>query len=640
MTRLILYLSLTVAAAASAQPKDERVGAPYFAIDGDPQVDHLPLKKTMVQFAIVGSVADVTVKQTYENSGNRPIHAKYVFPASTAAAVQGMKMIIGARIIEAEIHERGQARQIFETAKTEGHRTSLLEQERPNVFTMSVANIMPNDVIEVELHYSELLAPTSNIYEFMYPTVVGPRYVGAEPGANASFANAPYSRAGVLPETELYIDGTIAAPMPVLTPECSSHRIQVETPNGSAHVRLDPRERHGGNRDFILHYRLAGDRVVTGLTLSQGPDENFFLLMVQPPKSVKLEQVPPRDYVFIVDVSGSMGGFPLETTKALMRKLLGSLRPIDRFNVMVFSGSSRLLEDESMLATPQTVEKAINSIDSLRGGGETELQRALTQALALPSQGGLARSFVVVTDGYVAAEGSIFEYIREHLGGASVFAVGIGSSINRSLIEGMAHAGQGEPFFVTRPEEAAGVSAHFIEYVQSPVLTDVKVSFNGFDAYDVEPKSIPTVFAERPVIVRGKWRGPRAGSVTLTGTGGQGAYSQTMAVSKTTVVTGEGNEALQALWARARLDDLSRSVTNQGAAITEVGLRYHLLTPYTSFVAVDKTAKADVQEAADVEQKLPLPEGVSDLAVQGAEPSLWLLALCALAMLALVKARA
>ncbi len=640
MTRLIITLTLAMGSVALAQTKDERVGAPYFAIDGDPLVDHLPLKKTSVHFAIVGSIADVTVKQTYENSGNRPIHAKYVFPASTAAAVQGMKMIIGARVIEAEIRERGQARQVFETAKQEGHRASLLEQERPNVFTMSVANIMPNDVIEVELHYSELLAPTANIYEFMYPTVVGPRYVGAEVPPNSSFTSAPYTHAGVLPETELFIEGTIAAPMPVLMPESSTHRIQVETPSGGAHVRLDPRESHGGNRDFVLHYRLAGDRVVTGLSLSQGPDENFFLLMVQPPKSVKLEQVPPRDYVFIVDVSGSMSGFPLETSKVLMHKLLGSLRPVDRFNVMLFSGSSQLLSPRSMLATPETVEKAIGSIDSMRGGGETELKRALMNAADLPSEEGIARCFVVITDGYVAAEQSIFKYIRENLGGESVFAIGIGSSVNRGLIEGIAHAGLGEPFIVMRPEEASAVSAHFIQYVQSPVLTDVKVQFDGLDAYDVEPSSIPTVFAERPVIVRGKWRGARRGTITLTGVGGTGAYSQTMSVAKTPIVSAEGGEALQALWARARLDDLSRSAFDEAPAITEIGLRYHLLTQYTSFVAVDKTVHAEVKEAADVEQKLPLPQGVSDLAVQGAEPSLWLLALCALAMLALARARA
>lgn len=635
MTQLVMCAVLVAAKVAMAA---EHSG-PYFQIDGDPLVDKLPLKSTSVSFTIVGSIAHVTVKQRYQNEGLKPIHAQYVFPASTGAAVQGMKMIIGQRIIEAGIREKAAARAEFEQAKAEGHRTALLEQHRPNVFSMAVANVMPRESIEVELRYSELLIPKANVYELVYPTVVGPRYEGArETPAAASFPPIGYLRSGELGTSNtLRIEGTISAPVPVLMPESSSHRVQVETPNGSAHVRLDPSERQGGNRDFILHYRLAGDRLATGLSLSQSGDENFFLLMVQPPKSVKASDVPPREYVFVVDVSGSMNGFPLDTTAVVMRNLLGSLRPIDCFNVLVFSGASELMSPQSIPATPQNVTRAVSAIGELRAGGGTELQAAVSRAMSLPTARNFARSFVVVTDGYIAEERGVFEYIREHLGDASLFAFGIGSSVNRSLIEGMAKAGLGEPFVVTRPEEAAAAGQRFIQYVQSPVLTNVKVSFDGFDAYDVEPKSIPTVFAERPVVIRGKWRGPKTGTVTLSGYGGSGAFVSTAEVSKTAVVSSDGNEALKALWARSRIDAL---IEFQGspAEITQLGLKYRLLTEYTSFVAVDRSERVASFEAVDVAQPVPLPQGVSDEAVQrGAEPSLWAVAFAFAAMMLVLR---
>jgi Ca-activated chloride channel family protein len=404
-------------------------------------------------------------------------------------------------------------------------------------------------------------------------------------------------------------------------------------------VRLEPDEKQGGNRDFVLRYRLEGDRVETGLLLYRGETESFFLLLVEPPVRVSPEEVPPREYIFVLDVSGSMHGFPLDTAKTLMRDLLGGLRTTDRFNVVLFSGASRLLAPESLPATAENVQAALGVVDHEQGGGGTELAAALQRALAIPAVDGVSRSIVVVTDGYIAAETEALDLIRSNLNRANLFAFGIGSSVNRYLIEGLAKAGQGEPFVVSAPAEAEAAAERFRKYVQSPVLTRVVVTSEGFETYDVEPPAIPDVFADRPVVVFGKWRGEAVGSLRVSGTGGAGPYERTLNVAE--YEPADENVALRYLWARSRVARLSdygwRHDDEQRLEVTTLGLTYELLTAYTSFIAVHEVVRNHAGDGSDVDQPLPLPAGVSDLAVgcPVPEPGLTiLLVLCFVAVLA------
>ena len=382
---------------------------------------------------------------------------------------------------------------------------------------------------------------------------------------------------------------------------------------------------NGGNRDFILRYQLAGAGIESGLLLFEDEKEKFFLAMIEPPKRVTPAQIPARDYVFIVDVSGSMHGFPLETAKELMRNLLGGLRPTDTFNVLLFSGASAVLSEVPLAATAKNIEQGIDFINRQQGGGGTELLSAMKRALALPGGNDRARSVVVVTDGYVSIETESFDLIRSNLGQANVFAFGIGSSVNRFLIEGMARVGQGEPFIVTNPQEAEERAAALRRYIEAPVLTKARLATVGFQVYDVEPPGIPDVLAERPVIVFGKWRGDRKGNLILEGLSGSGKFEQSFDLAKTT--PNAGNAALRYLWARsriARLDDYQRvgQDPERVKEITRLGLDYHLLTNYTSFIAVDHEVRnPDPGEAQTVKQPLPIPQGVSDFAVGGAFPS-------------------
>jgi Ca-activated chloride channel family protein len=610
-----------------ADQGDDRTLAPYFYVaGGNPETERLPLKETRAEVEIVGVIAAVKVHQVFENQAGKPIEAVYVFPASTRAAVHAMRMKIGVRTIEAHIARKQEARAEYEAAKAAGQRASLLEQERPNVFTTSVANIMPGDRIEVELDYSEMILPENATYEFVYPTVVGPRYSGgANPKTDQWMAN-PHLSEG---EKEPYAFGIkVHMQTGIALKEVSSpsHKIAVSyAGTTTADVRLD--QPGGGNKDFVLRYRLAGDKIETGLLLYQEPqvglnrpNEKFFALLVEPPRRPSDAEIPPREYIFLLDVSGSMHGFPLDTTKALMRELLSRLRPTDHFNLALFSGANYVWSPSgSKPANEKNIRDGLDVIMRQNGGGGTELMGGLQAAYAIPSLGrGTSRTVVVVTDGFVGVEAQAFRFIRERLDQANLFAFGIGSSVNRGLIEGMARAGLGEPFVVARPDKAEAEAEKLGHMIERPVLTNIEVHMQGFEAYDVAPEKLPDLLAERPLLLFGKYKGDRPGKIEITGRSGRGKFGHTIDLRPADAR--QENAALRSLWARKWVEILEDELHMGGGqevedVITGLGLGYSLLTPFTSFVAVDSQVVNRGGSVDTVRQPLPMPEGVSNLAV-------------------------
>ena len=614
-----------IAAQSAAMPSQEadKTLSPYFFVNTDePGIDRLPLKSTSVDVNISGVIADVKVTQVYKNEGQRPIEAVYVFPASTRAAVYGMKMTIGERTIIARINERDEARRKYEAAKKSGRSASLLEQQRPNVFQMNVANILPSDIIKVELRYTELLIPVDRIYEFVYPTVVGPRYSDKRAGERSPsepWVENPYLREGEAPAELFNIDLTLNAGLPIDEIVCNSHKVDIGY-NGlnSASINLSATEKHASNRDFILKYRLAGGKIESGMLLYEGEKENFFLVMLQPPKKVQASLIPSREYIFIVDVSGSMHGFPLDISKKLLKDLISGLRAEDRFNLLLFAGGSSAMSEKSLPATQDNILKAIDIIERQRGGGGTNLLSALKKGLAMPGTEGSSRSIIIATDGYVTVEEEAFDLIRNSLGDANFFSFGIGSSVNRHLIERMARVGMGQPFIITRPEEAAEKAEKFRDMIKTPVLTNIKVDFGKFDVFDVEPPGIPDLLADRPVIMFGKYRGKPKGIIKLKGVTGEGLFSRNIALAGIKPI--KVGAALRYLWARHRIALLSdynllRPNDERIKEVTSLGLTYNLLTAYTSFLAVDSHKRLKNGKATIVKQPLPLPRGVSDYAV-------------------------
>src|SRR5262245_36803622 len=557
LTLFLVFISTAVMAATPEQPIDEKPLSPYFFVDGvNPGVESFPLKSTKVVANITGVIADVTVTQVYENQGNTPIHGRYVFPGSTRAAVHGMRIRIGDKAVVARIRERQKAAQEFAEAKAAGKNAALLEQQRPNVFFMQVANIMPGDRVEVELVYSEMLTPEKGTYQFVYPAVVGPRYSNTPESAapaDSKWVKSPYLHQGEPSRAALSIRVNVYTGVPLAELRSSSHTPKIEFEGPSlARVSLD---NDTGTSDFVLDYRLSGREIQSGLMIFESPQENFFLLTVQPPERIASADIPPREYIFVLDVSGSMHGFPLDTAKRVLENLVRNLKPTDTFNLVLFSGASRVLSPASLTASTQNVARALSLIANERGGGGTELEAALRTAIAIPRTNHVSRTVVVVTDGYIAEEAGAFELIHQNLDNTNFFAFGIGSSVNRYLIEGIARAGQGEPYVVTGPQEAPAAGERFREYIQSPVLTNVRVAYRGFGAFDVEPDAQPDVFAERPVVVFGKWRGPKEGQIEVTGRTATGTFSKVFDVKDS--ATRPENSALPQLWARTRIARLS-----------------------------------------------------------------------------------
>ena len=614
--------------------------SPYFQIHGNHRTDVFPLKDSHAEVTVAGTIAEVTLTQTYTNDGETPIDATYLFPASTGAAVNGMTMTIGERVLTAKIREKAEAKREFEKAKAENKSASLLSQQRPNLFQMEVARIMPGDVVSLTLRYSELIKPVDGTYEFILPTAVGPRYTG-EGKAEAFTANPHLGDSGKTP-SRFSVNLKIATPLPLRSLTCEQHDAKITyLDKSSATLRLAPT---APDRDFIVRYRLADEKIASGLLLHEGKDENFFLLQVEPPATVSERDIPARDYVFLIDVSGSMNGFPIGLAKSLFHELIGSLRPTDTFNVVLFAGDREVLSPTPLAANPANIEKAVALLSRHSGGGGTELIEGLKTAIALPTEKDISRSLILITDGFVNAEPEAFELIRSGAKGTNVFPLGVGGSVNRHLIEGLAHIAGNESFVVTNSSETQDAVRRFRDAVSSPVLTGITVKSEGFSSSALQPAQLPDLFANRPLTLIGKWSGEPKGTIALSGITGDGrTYTQTFDVSK--AAADPANPALRTLWAREKVRSLADYAELTGKQsiideVTETGLKYELLTPYTSFVAIDDRPREDNSAATPVVQALPLPKGVSSGAGGSVpEPSTFMMVALVLIATALLRIR-
>lgn len=581
----------------------------------------IPLKSSKTDVQISGAIAYVHITQVYQNKGKHAIEAKYVFPLSTQAAVHKMQMTIGDRIINAKIFERQKAQKVYQTALSEGKLAAKLDQDRPNVFQMNVGNIMPEDEIAIDIYYTEMLIPVKGEYQFVAPAVVGPRFTG-ESSSNTESFNMPYMGKGISDSFDFDMTVAINAGMIIKNITSSSHKVNINYPDvKTAEIFLSKSNENPSNRDFILNYNLRGNKIQSGLLLYEGEEENFFTYQMEPTKRIALEDIPAREYLFIVDVSGSMNGYPLEVSKELMRNLLCDLRATDTFNVQLFASSSTVFSPTPLETNQQNIEAAIRFLSEGQGGGGTQLLSALHEAYKLPRKNSSsARSMVIITDGYISVEKEAFELIRNNLDQANVFTFGIGSSVNRYLIEGMAKVSNSESFIATSKVEAQEVAKNFKEYIATPLLTQVKIETEGFDVYDMEPSSIPDVFAVRPVIVYGKYRGRAKGKLIVTGYQGKKKFKQEFMVSQGQL--SRSNKALRYLWARKKIAELDdyKKLFNEDVkdSVIALGLKYSLATNYTSFVAVDESVVNKSGALKTVKQPLPLPQNVNNSAVGAA----------------------
>ncbi len=593
-----LLFALQVLAAAP-----EHTQAPYLTVVGE-EVEHLPLASTQVDVLIAGVIADVTVKQVYENRGSAPIEALYVFPGSARAAVYGLTMKVGDRLIKAKIAEKQKARETYDAARAEGKTASLLEQLDPSIFRMNVANVLPGDRIEVELKYTELLVPDRGTYEFVFPNTMGERYGETLPVSTSSDSEVV--------DYAFSIHSRIRSAIPLKDVTSPSHHVDVSYPSTlEADVNLAEDEmRRAGAADYVLRYSLAGDVIQTGMLVYPEGDGGYFLMMAEPPARVAEGMITAREFIFVIDVSGSMNGQPLDVSKKLIGDLFSSLRPTDRFNIVLFAGGSRVLSaTRSLPATPDNLAQVLSAVSNQNAGGGTELVPALETTYALPEEPGMARSVIVITDGQIAAGGEAFTVARSQLGHANTFAFGVGASVDRPVIELLARAGNGEPFILEDFDKSDAVAERLRLYIDRPLLTQVTLRPENLDAFDLEPSKVADLLAERPIVVVGRYRGAAQGSILINGIAGNKSYQATVGPDANSI--SPQLSALRLLWARARVQRLLDEQSTAGwggtegeknaSEITELSLGYDLLSPYTSFVAVDEVVRT-AQQSKSVQQ--------------------------------------
>jgi Ca-activated chloride channel family protein len=586
----------------------------------------IPLKHTDVKAQVSIYIASVTVKQQYHNPYDSKIEAVYVFPLPDDAAVRDFIMVIGDRKIRGIIRERAEAQRIYQQARAQGHVASLLTQDRPNIFTQAVANIEPGKQIDIDITYFHSLKYSKGEYEFHFPMVVGPRYnpAGTTDGIGATrrdpaVPSGQQTEISYLPPDEITaadisLEVNVDAGLPIDKVESPSHTIMVERMAPTrAKVRLSPNDRIP-NKDFVLRYQVGGMGIASALAAHRDASGGYFTLVLQPPDL--LEDIPAtaREMVFVLDVSGSMSGAPLDISKRTMERCLGRLAATDTFQIVCFAGNATTMAEKPLPATPDNIARAKRFVNGLQGNGGTEMLTGIRAALEFPTDPDRYRIVSFMTDGYIGNEQQIFGAVRQTIGSSRIFAFGIGSSVNRFLIEGLGRIGRGTTAFVGLDESSAIAVDSLYQRIEHPALTDIKLEWSGAEVSDVHGDPIPDLFVGRPVVITGRFKGAGVATLKITGKVAGQNHVSTMKVDLDD--PGARHAALPAVWARAKIGSLSDRMifTPDGAdypgQIRTVALEYGLMSNYTAFVAVDSSRRTEGESGTTVPVPVPVPAGV------------------------------
>jgi len=616
-----LLLSL---ATAKVVP-DDRVA---LEVEVDGALVELPLTTSTMRADLDGDIASVTLVQTFANPGAVPADARYVFPLPSDAAVHRMRMTAGDQVIEAVIQEKAEAQATFDAAKSEGKQASLLEQHRPNVFTQQLANLPPGEEVSITLEYAHAVPREDGVYRYVFPMVVGPRY-----------------------------DEAGAAPSPTSTIEPGRIDVAVDLNGVFDHVRSPSHAitSHGGdrvldetgpiaNRDFVLEYTYAGATARPSTYAWAEDGEGVVSLLIEPPLAAPDADVTPRELVFLLDTSCSMGGVPMESSKAFMREMLAHTRPTDTFRIHRFGSSVEELSSTALPATDKNLERGREYIDGLSADGGTRMMLGLKAALEPAPDPERMRIVVFLTDGYIGSDFEVLALVDELRGDSRIFALGIGDSVNRYLLEEVARTGHGSARIVLDPSKAAGQAKALAQRLQTPYLTDVRIDWGGAPISGTTPSVVPDLFLGDSLRVMARYSEPGTWPVTVHGEiNGKPA---TLPMNVELPATTEGSEALPVLWARSQIADRmidwtsARTDASEKAAIqqqiTDLGLEHRLVTQWTSFVAVAPDAPA-VAAAQPVQKATPSYSGSA-----APEPETWavLIALSMLSMLIFGRRRA
>ncbi len=638
-----------MAAPAQAKPlAEEMPGSPVLAVrQADGKLAEVPLKHTDVKATISGYIASVGVTQQFTNPYVEKIEAVYVFPLPENAGVSEFVMTIGERHIRGIIRERSEAERIYAQARAQGYVASLMTQERPNIFTQKVANIEPGKSIDISIRYFHTLTYQDGWFEWVFPMVVGPRYnpgnTDRPTGASAPLGNGvgavamgaagvsgqktevQYLKPGERSGHDIALQVTLDAGMAVEEMVSVNHKIvgrQEKMIRANAQtIELAPGDTLP-NKDFVLRYKVAGEKVKTGLFVQKDKDGagGWFTLMIVPPADLKSLPRQGVEMVFVVDTSGSMYGQPMAQAKKAVSAALAKMREGDTFQVVQFANGSEQMAPAPVTVTEANVARAQRYVSGMTGGGGTEMLQGMNAALDFPHDENRTRVVAFLTDGLLSNETEILRTLHAKLEDSRVFSFGVGSSPNRYLLDALARLGHGSAAYLALNEPAEPVMENYFERISHPALANVKVEFTGMKVSEVYPQRVPELFVGRPIILTGRFTGAASGNVTISGRAGE----QKMSYSLSAAGAVEENPALATVWARAKVADLHDEAIYEGrdvsAEVRGTALTYGIMSEFTSFVAVDSSQRTAGDHGTTVAVPVPVPEGVRyETTVQGGE---------------------
>lgn len=624
-----------------ARPQDADSGRLFFRSDDGQGFTPAPLVHTDVRIAVSGMVARTSVSQRFHNPGTGWVEGVYVFPLPQGAAVDRLRLQIGDRTVLGRIEERQQAQRSYQAARAQGQRAGLVEQERPNVFTASVANIGPDEAVVVEIEFQDSPRYDQGQFALRFPLVVAPRYIPGQGAVVAARGWAPAT--GEVPDAPRItppvrnpsIDGVgnpvslrveIDAGLPLAEVKSVTHAIDLADGGQGRVIATLASPNVPADRDFVITWRPnVGAAPEAGVFVEQRDGRRHLLVMLMPP-AVPTEAIaaPPREAIFILDTSGSMEGASIRQAKAALKLALDRLTPNDSFNVIEFNSQASSLFARPQPADARAVARAHGFVDGLRANGGTAMLSALTLALDGAERPERLRQIVFLTDGAVGNEDAVFRFIRERLGGSRLFTVGIGAAPNGWFMNRAAEAGRGTFTNVDRVEDVGARMAALFAKLEKPVLTDVAVTWPTGAQVERYPNPVPDLYAGEPVVLVARLDGdfPAGGAVEITGRAAGRTWRRSVALDR-----GDDRAGVAALWARRKLAQLDAtrhdgaSAEDVRAASLQVALAYGLVSRYTSLVAVDATP-ARPQTAPLETREVPtnLPAGWSYDAVFGRQP--------------------
>jgi Ca-activated chloride channel homolog len=617
-------VAMLLAAPAYAAPADANEGMLLLRSRAGDEV-RAPLLRTEARFTVSGPVARARVVQSFRNPHGAWYEGIYVFPLPESGAVDRLRLKVGHRVVEGEIRERGVAKQVYSQARTAGQRAALLDQERPNLFTTSVANIGPGETVVVEIEYQQALRYDGGRFSLRFPMVVGPRYIPAAPllVSDAERITPPVMRPGTEAErtNPVAIHVALDAGVPLAALESPYHRIDVKELGESRREITLAEGATPAKRDFELAWTPRAAALPQAAWFTEERDGAYYgLLMVLPPPAARAARLP-REVVFVLDTSGSMGGASIRQAKQALELALGRLQPGDRFNVIEFNSSARALFPSAREADTDNLRAAARWVRALEARGGTEMASALHLALDGAQDSPHVRQVIFLTDGAVGNEEQLFGLIRSRLGGSRLFTVGIGSAPNSHFMTKAAALGRGTFTYIGRIDEVHSRMSELFAKLETPVLKGLQAHWPQDTQVEVWPARLPDLYAGEPVMLVARLD-RLEGEVRVSGTRNGAAWQARVPLARATAGSGMGS-----LWAREKVRALLDSLRDGGAEgevrsqVVELASAHRLVTKYTSFVAVDKTpARAPEESLKLAEVPALFPEGWDYAKVYGELP--------------------